>query len=305
MEYVIQTEQLCKMIGKKNILTNVNLHLPKGSIYGLVGANGAGKSTLMRLLSGLAKQSSGRIYMFQTENLLVAGKKTACTLEAPALYTNMTAEQNMTAYALILEKTSKDDIAQCLELAGLENERNKKIKAYSQGMKQRLILAMMLLGNPELLLLDEPINGLDPVSIREVRNILLRLNQEKGVTVLISSHIIDELAKIAKIYGVMKNGELIKEVTADELSRQSLLQIVINGEQIGRAKKILTKLNIECFDINEDSIFLPNKSKKKQIVMKEFLSEDIEILKVAENNMNLENYLVELMGGAHEKINTI
>ena len=213
MSFYIETNNLTKQYKTKRAINNVNIHVNKGDIYGLIGRNGAGKTTLMKLLLGLIAPTSGTISLL-SENNETARKKIGSLIEEPGLYKNATAYENMLRFS-ILYGANVDDINPILEKVGLPNE-TRKVREYSLGMRQRLGLAIALLNKPEVLILDEPINGLDPAGIKEFRNIILKLNKE-GVTFIISSHILDELAKIVTTYGFLSDGELIEEFSATEL----------------------------------------------------------------------------------------
>ena len=217
MEYIIKTENLCKEYKETVALNKVSLQIPKGSIYGLIGNNGAGKTTLMRILSNLQSPSSGTVV--KSKNT-----KIGAIIESPALYPTLSAKGNLKYQLKICgcpSKEVKPKIAGLLELVHLKNTR-KPVRSYSLGMKQRLALAMALVGNPEFLILDEPLNGLDPEGIKEFRAIIAKLNKEYGVTIMISSHILSELQKVADHYGFLKNGVLIQEFSASEIADTDL-----------------------------------------------------------------------------------
>ena len=197
-EDVIVTNNLTKVYGKKTVLDHVSLHVARGDIYGFIGKNGAGKTTLMKLLLGLAHPTNGTIKLFGTDKLNEARHRIGVLIEAPAFYANCTAHENMVRFGM-LTGASQDEITEILQFVGLGDVGKKKAGKFSLGMKQRLGIAIAMLGQPELLVLDEPINGLDPEGIKEIRDLLLRLNREKGVTIFVSSHLLDELAKITKV----------------------------------------------------------------------------------------------------------
>ena len=250
MSYIIETHELCKCYGEKLAVNKMSVHVKKGDIYGLIGKNGAGKTSLMKLLLGLTSPDSGKISLFGNTELNNGRRKTGSLIEAPGLYKNETAFENMKRFSM-LAKTPDKEILHILELVGLKTVGKKKAGSFSLGMRQRLGIAIALLGNPELLILDEPINGLDPAGIKEIRDIIIELNRH-GVTFIISSHLLDELGKIATNYGIVNNGVLVEEITAKELQekcRTSLRITVNNGEQ---AKSILQKtfpsLQIEYTD---------------------------------------------------------
>lgn len=217
MEYIITTDNLCKVYKDMRALDNVTIHIPKGSIYGLIGNNGAGKTTLMRIFSNLQSQTSGT---FEKEENMKVG----AIIESPALYPTLSARGNL-KYQLKITgcpgKNVKEKVSELLNLVHLQDSR-KLVMNYSLGMKQRLALAMALVGNPNFLILDEPMNGLDPSGIKDMRSIIMDLNQKYGVTIMISSHILGELQKVATDYGFLKNGMLIREFSSTDIEDTDL-----------------------------------------------------------------------------------
>lgn len=195
MKYVLRTNKLTKRFGAKCAVNGVSMQIRKGEIYGFIGKNGAGKTTLMRLVLGAAMPSDGNIELFGGEELSRARHRIGALLEYPCLYKGCSAYENLKRFSLLTGNT-KDELLEILELVGLKNVGKKKVGKFSLGMKQRLAIGVALLGHPEFLVLDEPVNGLDPAGIKEIRDVILRLNREKGVTFLISSHLLDELSKI-------------------------------------------------------------------------------------------------------------
>ncbi|MBE5880774.1 MAG: ATP-binding cassette domain-containing protein [Lachnospiraceae bacterium] len=234
MEYVLTTEALCKQYKKSKALDELCMHIPKGAIYGFVGKNGAGKTTLIRMICGLSKPTAGSYTLYETDSeakeIVTVRKNIGAVVETPALSLDMTAEENMRQQYRILGLSSFDGIKELLALVGLENTGKKKVKAFSLGMKQRLGIAMALAGEPDFLVLDEPTNGLDPQGIIELRELILKLNHEKGITFLISSHILDELSRIATHYGIINHGKMIKEFSAQELEKECGKYINIRAE---------------------------------------------------------------------------
>ena len=196
-EYVLKTDKLTKVYGKNKVVNEVSMHVKKGDIYGFIGKNGAGKTTFMRMVSGLASPTEGSMELFGEKDLEVQRKRIGSLIESPGIYPNMTASDNLEVVRRILGITDRHIVEKILEFVGLESAGKKKVKNFSMGMKQRLGLAISLMRNPDFLVLDEPINGLDPSGIKEVRDLLLKLNEERQITILISSHILGELSKIA------------------------------------------------------------------------------------------------------------
>ena len=268
MDYIIQTDSLTKSFGNKAAVDKVSLHVGKGEIYGLIGKNGAGKTTLMRLLLGLSNPNSGEMKLYGGSDLNKARRTIGSLIEEPALYKNETALENLRRFA-ILVPTPDEDLQKLLELVGLGNVGNKKAGRFSLGMRQRLGLAIALLGNPDIMILDEPINGLDPAGIKEIRDIILELNK-KGVTFLISSHLLDELGRIATKFGIMSDGVLTDEITKEELeARRAKWQprepkVTLNHFAVLTVKEV-TKIGAFLDWGLEKDLFLPYREMKGRV----------------------------------------
>ena len=219
MEIIVQTHNLTKQYGQHRVVSNVNLSVRKGEIYGLIGRNGAGKTTLLRLISRLTEPTEGNICLFgkNSPDTIYAQNHIGILIENPGIYPNMSAKDNIKLKCLAMGISDKSYITELLDDVGLSAACRKKVKFFSVGMKQRLGIALALVGNPELVLLDEPINGLDPQGMAEIREMIIRLNKEKGITFIISSHILGELSKIATSYGIIERGELKKQILKTEL----------------------------------------------------------------------------------------
>jgi ABC-2 type transport system ATP-binding protein len=221
MEYVLQTNGLTKKYKNFQALDRLTMHVPKGAIYGFVGKNGAGKTTLIRLICGLQEATSGEYSLYGIDSrdkaIAKSRRRMGAVVETPSIYLDMTAEENLKQQYLILGLPSYDGMQDLLKLVGLENTGKKKAKNFSLGMRQRLGIAVALCGDPDFLVLDEPANGLDPQGIVEIRELILKLNRERQITVLISSHILDELSKLATHYGIIDGGRMVKELSAEEL----------------------------------------------------------------------------------------
>ena len=251
MNYIIETKELYKHYGDKIAVNKMSLHIKKGDIYGLIGKNGAGKTSLMKLLLGLTSPNSGQIRLFDNDNLNEGRQKIGSLIEAPALYKNETAFENMKRFSILAGSNHNQEINHILQLVGLGDTGKKKCGSFSLGMRQRLGIAIALLGNPEILILDEPINGLDPAGIKEIRDIIVQLNKQ-GVTFLISSHLLDELGKIATNYGIVNNGQLVEEITAQERQTKCRSSLVIATDDAKKAEMILktadSSIQIESTD---------------------------------------------------------
>lgn len=220
MEVLVQTNNLTKWYGKHKVINNVNLSVKKGEIYGLIGRNGAGKTTILRLISGLSYPTEGNIYLFEKNNhdMIYMQNRVGILIESLGIYPNMSAQENLKLKCLAKGISSKRYITELLESVGLSTVDNKKVKHFSVGMKQRLGIALALIGDPELVLLDEPINGLDPQGMAEIRKMIIKLNKERSITFIISSHILGELSKIATSYGSIEKGELKRQILKTELT---------------------------------------------------------------------------------------
>ena len=223
MEYILETNQLKKTYHHFKAINDLNMHIEKGAIYGLIGKNGAGKTTLIRLICGLQNPTKGTYTIYGIPNtdkqILNVRKRMRAIIETPSIRLDATAEDNLKEQYRIMGLPSFDNLQEILKLVGLMDTGKKRAKHFSLGMKQRLGIAIALVGNPDFLILDEPINGLDPEGIIEIRELILKLNKERGITFLISSHYLDELSKIATDYGFIENGHMIQEISKEELEK--------------------------------------------------------------------------------------
>ena len=231
MEFVLETKNLEKKYKHYTALNGLTMKIPKGSIYGFVGRNGAGKTTLIRLICGLQEPTEGELFLYgipsKDKKINNVRRRIGAVVETPAIYLDMTAEENIKEQYLVKGLPSYDGIQELLEMVRLEKAGTKKARNFSLGMKQRLAIAIALVGNPDFLILDEPTNGLDPQGIIEIRELILKLNREKGITVLISSHILDELAKIATYYGFIDNGMIIREMSSNDLLSHCIKKTIL------------------------------------------------------------------------------
>ncbi len=305
-EYILRTDELTKTYKNYAAVNKVNLNVKKGDIYGFIGQNGAGKSTMLRLVTGLGFPDSGTLEIFgenADKRLNDAQKRIGAIIENPALFLNMTAEQNLEVHRLQKGIPGKQCIADTLKLVELENTGNKKVKNFSLGMKQRLGLATALLGDPEFLILDEPTNGLDPIGIVELRELIQKLNREKGLTVLISSHILSELYQLATTYGIIHEGRLIEELTLRELDDKCRQHLKIKVDDTEKGVTILEeKLNTTDFEVNPDgSISLYNHLDDVRTVSSALTKGGLIIEHLSQNGDSLESYFSKLVGGdSHE-----
>lgn len=230
MNVILKTSHITKTYNHKPVVNDLSMTIHQGDIYGFIGKNGAGKTTLIRMIAGLAAPSSGSIELFGSSDLIKERAKIGTVIESPALFPNMTARENLIAQCHIANIKDLRVVDEVLELVGLHYTENKKAKNFSLGMRQRLAIAIALIGEPKFLILDEPTNGLDPEGIKEIRDLILHLNQEKQITVLISSHILSELSKFATRYGIIHNGSLIEEFTEEELWKRCISE---DGQEFG------------------------------------------------------------------------
>ena len=255
MDFILQTKEVSKDFSGKLAVDHVSISVKKGDIYGFIGENGAGKTTLMRMICGLASPTNGEITLFGNRDLVSQRHKIGCSIENPALFPDMTAAENLETQRLLLGIKDKKVCMEILELIGLDDTGKMKTRNFSLGMKQRLMIGLALLGNPEFLVLDEPTNGLDPMGIRDVRDFLKYLNEEKGLTIFVSSHILGELEKIATRYGVISKGKLIDEFHADELAVRCGEALTIHANDIQKAEIVLKGMFPEvcCTRTSEDS----------------------------------------------------
>ena len=296
MEYIIETEGLTKRYGKRLCVNNISIHIAKGDIYGFIGRNGAGKTTAMRLILGLARPTSGKIKLFNSDDLNAQRKKIGSLIEAPGLYKRYSALENMKRFSILYGGDDKE-IEELLSFVGLNGVGNKKVGQFSLGMKQRLGIAIALLGNPEVLILDEPVNGLDPAGIKEVRDLLLKLNKEKNVTIMISSHLLDELAKITTKYGIINNGVLVEEIDAQKLMERCKNNIVISCDRLQEAKELLeSELKLTNISIVNDKLHIVDEIESTDEINTLLVKNDFKVHEITINKNSFEDYFIERLG---------
>lgn len=299
---VLKTYNITKKYGEQLAVDNVNMTIKKGDIYGFIGKNGAGKTTLIRLITGLIHKSGGEIELLganEENELNKARTMVGSLIETPSFYTNMTARENLEVSRLVRNIPGKKCIDEVLELVGLKDVEKKKVKNFSLGMRQRLGIANALMGNPKLLILDEPINGLDPMGIVEIRELLKKINKEKDMTILISSHILSELSELATTYGIISNGKLIEEITAKQLSEKCRQYIDLRVDDTARAVILLEReLGISDYEVLEDSNIKVFSNLDNVGEINSLLSRSgIIVESISVKGENLEEYFMNKVGG--------
>lgn len=304
MEYIITTNALCKDYGQFKALNNLSMHIPKGSIYGLVGKNGAGKTTLIRILCGLQYPTSGDFKLYGVDNnskeIIKARRRMGAVVESPAIYLDMTAEENIKAQYGALGIKDKNGIKELLKLVDLENTGKKKARNFSLGMRQRLGIAMALAGNPDFLILDEPTNGLDPQGIIEMRELILKLNQEHHITVLISSHILDELSRLATYYGFVDGGRVVKEISAQDLDVTFRQSMDVEVTDLNILTGVLDDMKAEYEIVSEQKVKIYNKVNITKLVLA-LADKNCEVTRIHQEEESLESYFINLVGGPHHE----
>ncbi|MBD5486412.1 MAG: ATP-binding cassette domain-containing protein [Lachnospiraceae bacterium] len=300
MEYCLTTEALCKQYRHTKALDSLSMHVPRGSIYGFVGKNGAGKTTLIRMICGLQKVSSGEYTLYGVKNtdkrIEKARGRIGAIVEAPSVYMDMTAEDNLKLQYRVLGLPSYEGIKDLLKLVGLADTGKKKVKNFSLGMRQRLGIAVALAGDPDFLILDEPINGLDPQGIIEIRELILKLNRERQITVLISSHILEELSKLATHYGFIDRGRIVREISAQEMEAACRKCVRVEVDSAGALARVLHQMQIEYRMLsNSKAEIYADMSVTKLVLALE--KEHCEVLSYREYDESLESYYVNLVGG--------
>ena len=304
MEYILCTNGLTKQYRKFKALNNLNMHVPKGAIYGFVGKNGAGKTTLIRLICGLQEPTNGEYSLYGRKNtdggISKARRRMGAVVETPSIYLDLTAEENLREQYLVLGMPSFEGIQELLKLVGLQDAGKKKAKNFSLGMKQRLGSAIALAGDPDFLILDEPVNGLDPQGIIEIRELILKLNRERQITFLISSHILDELSRLATHYGFIDQGQIVREISAEELEHACRKCIRLTVSDTRALACVLDKMRLEYSIVSEVEADVFGELNISELVLA-LAQEECQVLSLHEKDESLESYYVNLMGGAsHE-----
>ncbi len=303
MEYAVTTSALGKQYGDFQALKGLSMHIPKGAIYGIVGKNGAGKTTLIRLLAGLQRPSSGEYMLYgvphTSKEIGKVRRRMGAVVEEPSVYQDMTAADNLKQQYRILGLPSFEGITELLALVGLSDTGKKKVKNFSLGMRQRLGIAIALAGDPDFLVLDEPANGLDPQGIVEIRELILKLNRERQITVLLSSHILDELSRLATHYGFIDKGRMVKEISAEELEAACRKCTRVEVTDTKALSRVLETMGME-YEIRSDreaDIFAKVNVTKLVFALR---AEDCDLLDITKREESLESYYINLVGGGRK-----
>ena len=298
-DVILKTNNLTKKYKDFTALNNANITINKGDIYGLIGRNGAGKTTLMKVITTLTNKTSGEFYLFDKDDsdLTETKRRIGCLIENPAFFENLTAYQNLKYYAIQKGIIDYSQIDKVLDLVKLSDSKNKKFKTFSLGMKQRLGIAFAMLDNPDFVILDEPINGLDPIGISELRETLKKLNEESNITMLISSHILSELYLLANRFCFIEKGKIIKELSKEELDAQCSRAIVIKTNNVKETCLILEKeLNTENYKvIDKHEVRLYDYLDNSGKVNKELAKNDIDVISIYESGISLEEYFKSIV----------
>ena len=300
MDYILKTNNLKKYYRNFKALDGLKMNVPKGSIYGFIGRNGAGKTTLIRLVCGIQYPTDGELSLYGVnytdKKISQSRRRIGSVVETPALYTDMTAAENLKQQYRVLGIPDFEQIPQLLKLVGLENTENKKARQFSLGMRQRLGIALALCGDPDFLVLDEPINGLDPEGIIEIRELIMKLNREKKITVLISSHYLDELSKLATHYGFISNGKMVREMSAEELESACRKCLHVTVTDTSALARVLDSMNIS-YQINDEThadIYAKPAITQLALALNK---ENCEIISAEEHDESLESFYISLIGG--------
>lgn len=301
MEVVLKTNDLSKIYGKRLVLDKVNMTVERGDIYGFVGENGSGKTTIIRLVCGLARPSGGSVQLFGKDDtspeILSARKKVGAVVETPSIYLNMSASENLQMQCDILGVKDENRVSEVLHTVGLGHLLGEKKKAgdFSLGMRQRLGIAMALLGEPELIILDEPMNGLDPAGIVDIRELILHLNKQKNITFLVSSHILGELSLVATKYGIISRGRLIKEISATDLARECGKSLYLESDDNDRLFEVISNLYDGHFDREGKGVRVYG-----DVNLNEFLISVMEkctLTTINNTRTGIEDYYLSIVGG--------
>lgn len=305
MEYVLQASGLTKSYRKNRVLNGVSMNIQRGDIYGFVGENGSGKTTVIRLITGLIYADSGEFSLFGTKStdpaILSARARIGAIVESPSIYLNMSAKENLLMQSSILGIKNEEKCKSILNTVGLGNlwDSKKHSGDFSLGMRQRLGIAMSLLGDPEFIILDEPMNGLDPAGIVEIRELILHLNRDRGITFLISSHILTELALVATRYGIISRGRLLQEISAEELELVCSHTTVIKSTDRDALASLLSgDFNENNMAVTSDGVNIKGDIDLNAVLGK-IINAGITITAVNTHRSSIEEYYLSMMGGGY------
>ncbi|MBQ9673567.1 MAG: ATP-binding cassette domain-containing protein [Ruminococcus sp.] len=302
MSYIMTTDKLTKTYGTKDAAKDISIHIREGEIYGLIGRNGAGKTTIMRMLSGLSTPTSGTFSLFGDKGDAAKRhlSKVGVLIEHPGIYPNISAYENIKIKCIAMGCNDSEYIKNILNLVGLENVGDKDTGSFSLGMRQRLGIGLALVGDPKLIILDEPINGLDPQGIVEVRQMLEKLRDEKEITIMISSHILDELGKLADSYGIIHEGKLIDEFTTEELSSRCGQYVTVKTSQTDAAVKALKSAGYKLVLVdNDNNVRISEKLDESAKMIKTLVNANVDVKEAFIKNVSLEDYYLSVTGGQH------
>ncbi|MEI4802908.1 ATP-binding cassette domain-containing protein [Bacillus sp. FJAT-51639] len=307
MEYVIKINKLSKMFKGTETVSNVNMKINRGEIYGFLGPNGAGKTTIMKMILNLVKPSSGEIIVLNQTVLPTSYQyleKIGSIIEYPVFYDRLTAKENLDFHCEYIGYHDKRAVGEALEIVGLKEVANKKIHEFSLGMKQRLGIARAIVTKPEILILDEPINGLDPIGIKDIRELLLLLKEEYGITILISSHIVSEIESIADTIGIINQGKLLKEVKMEEIRKENIEYLEIEVDNLKKTIQVLEDtLGIKKYEIvDQNTIRIFEQAISQYQINKELILNDVIVKRIERKQHNLEEYFLNLINGGGQHV---
>ncbi len=301
MSYILQTSHLSKVINGKELVTDVNIHIKKGEIYGFLGPNGAGKTTVMKMITNLWKPTNGTVVLFgeALENTSYEVlKRMGSIIEFPTFYEHMSGKDNLQLHCEYMGYYNKGSVEEAMEILNLADASDKPVKRYSLGMKQRLGIARAILCRPELVILDEPTNGLDPAGMKQIRDLFKMLCTEYGMTLMISSHLLPEIESIADTVGVIHHGKMMKEISMKEIMETNTAYIELVVEDMKKASYVLAeKMQLNNFKIVDNTIIrIYEQGTTTQKVSKELMMNDVEISSISQHTQNLEDYFLKLTG---------
>ena len=300
MEYILTTEKLTKRYGEHRAADAISIHIKKGDVYGLIGRNGAGKTTVLKMICGLSHPTSGSVTYLGKTGAELAGEmhKIGSLIESPGLFPKMSAYKNIKIKCILCGRNNDEYIKSLLKQVGLENVGNKPVQSFSLGMRQRLGIALALVGDPELIVLDEPINGLDPQGIAEMREIIRRLSKEKGMTVIVSSHILDELAKVADAFGIINNGKLIDEFSSEELGLRCGKHILLKTGDVEKTKTVLSDHGISSYIVlNNGNIRINDETVDTSKLIESLVHAGVPVNELIKVQSTREQYYLNRTGG--------